>query len=69
MMSPDLVQVAGVAETLGVAKRTAAKYVDLPDFPQPVDNLPTGRVWRKADVERWGRKHLPRRTGRPPKAT
>jgi hypothetical protein len=50
-----------------VARRTAAKYVDLPGFPKPTYELPTGRVWRRGDVERWGRKNLPLRQGRPPR--
>jgi hypothetical protein len=66
-MGPDLVQLAGVAEALGVAKRTAAKYVDLAGFPAPVHDLPTGRVWRRVEVERWGRANLPLPQGRPPK--
>jgi hypothetical protein len=67
-MSPDeLAQLAEVARVLGVAKRTAAKYVDLPGFPEPLERLSTGRVWRRSDVAAWGRKHLPLRTGRPPK--
>lgn len=67
-MAPD--ELAGFTEvmaTLAVSKRTARKYVDRADFPAPVDRLATGRVWRRADVERWGRENLPLRTGRPPK--
>jgi hypothetical protein len=65
-VAPDeLAGVTEVAKILGVAKRTAAKYVDRPDFPKPLDVLSTGRVWRYADVERWGRENLPLRTGRP----
>ena len=68
-MAPDgLASVSEIAKILGVAKRTAAKYVDLPSFPEPVDTLATGRVWRRADVEQWGRDHLPLRPGRPPKS-
>lgn len=66
-MSPDeLAQLAEVAEVLGVSKRSAARYVDLPGFPAPIDTLSTGRVWVRAAVVKWGKKNLPLRTGRPP---
>jgi hypothetical protein len=67
-MSPnELASLSEVAAILGVPKRTAARYVDRPDFPAPADELEVGRIWRIADVEKWGRKTLPLRTGRPPK--
>jgi hypothetical protein len=67
-MSPDeLAQLAEVADLLGVAKRTAAKYVGLPGFPAPIEQLSTGRVWKRADVVKWGKRNLPLREGRPPK--
>jgi predicted DNA-binding transcriptional regulator AlpA len=68
-MSPrTLAGVTDVAEILDVPRRTAARYVDRDDFPKPVDHLPAGRVWRRADVERWGRERLPLPTGRPRKS-
>jgi predicted DNA-binding transcriptional regulator AlpA len=69
-MSPELAGLAEVAELLGIAKRTASKYVRRPDFPKPVDRLAAGPVWRRRDVERWAKATLPLpRTGRPPKRT
>ncbi len=67
-VSPD--ELAGFAEIMDVLKisrRTARKYVRRPDFPEPLDRLASGPVWRRTDVEAWGRKNLPLRTGRPPK--
>lgn len=65
---PDqLAQLAEVADILGVAKRTAARAVDRPDFPAPVDTLSTGRVWARSDVEEWARANPPRGRGRPAK--
>jgi hypothetical protein len=29
------------------------EYVTRPDFPQPIQQLAAGRVWRRKDVERW----------------
>jgi predicted DNA-binding transcriptional regulator AlpA len=66
-MSPeDLLGLAEVTEVLGVSRATAARYVDRADFPRP-ETLARGRVWRRRDVERWAKKNLPLRTGRPPK--
>jgi prophage regulatory protein len=67
-VAPDeLASLSEIAQLLGVPKRTAARYVDRPDFPEPIDVLAVGRVWRRADVTRWGKKHLPLRPGRPRK--
>ena len=63
----DLAGLAEIAELLGVHKRTAQKYIDRPDFPEPAGRLARGRVWLRADVERWGREHLPLPPGRPRK--
>jgi hypothetical protein len=41
--------------------------VDRDDFPEPVGRLAAGRVWFRADVERWGRETLPLPEGRPRK--
>ncbi len=34
------------------------------DFPTPVAELAVGRIWRRADVQKWVSSH-PRTTGRP----
>lgn len=59
-MSPD--ELAGpteIAEILGVHRRTAQRYITREDFPEPVGRLARGRVWKRDDVEEWGREHLP----------
>lgn len=67
-MSPDeVVGLTEIAKIFGVTKRTAVRYRELPDFPQPIARLSAGHIWRRADVETWGREHLPLRTGRPRK--
>jgi predicted DNA-binding transcriptional regulator AlpA len=66
-MPPELASLAEVAEILDVPKRTAARYVKREDFPEPVDRLAVGPIWRRTDVEQWGRDHLPLPTGRPRK--
>lgn len=63
---PDqLAQLAEVAEILGVSRATAARAVDRPGFPAPVERLSTGRVWARSDVEEWRRANPPRGRGRP----
>jgi prophage regulatory protein len=67
-VSPDeLAGVSEIAEMLGVSRPTAARYVEREGFPQPVERLARGRVWRRDEVESWGESHLPLRVGRPPK--
>lgn len=67
-MNPEkLAGLAEVAELLGVPKRTAARYTERADFPEPLGRLAAGPVWRRADIEAWGRKTLPLRSGRPRK--
>jgi prophage regulatory protein len=64
---PDLIGFGELADILGVSRATAGRYATRPDFPAPVGELASGRVWRKSDVERWAKKNPPRPPGRPPK--
>ncbi len=67
LMPPEqLASVKEVAEICGVSKRTAARYTNRDDFPEPIGELGVGRIWRRRDVERWAAKTLPLDTGRPP---
>lgn len=62
-----LAGIAEIAELFEVSKQTALKYAGRPDFPAPIDRLAAGPVWKRSDVERWGRTHRPPlRPGRPP---
>ena len=64
----DLAGLSEIAELLGVHKRTVQRYIDRDDFPQPLGRLAGGRVWRRDDIEAWGRTNLPLpRPGRPRK--
>jgi len=68
LVAPDeLAGVAEVAEICAVPKRTAIRYTQRPDFPEPLDRLASGPVWRREDVEAWAKRMLPLRTGRPRK--
>jgi excisionase family DNA binding protein len=67
---PDLVSVSEIAELLGVSVRTAHRLVNRNDFPAPLGETSSGRVWRLTAVERWARRppvELGRGRGRPPK--
>ena len=67
MPPEELVGFAELLTLLKVSRRTAAKYAKRADFPEPLDRLASGPVWRRDEVEAWGRQNLPLRTGRPPK--
>jgi predicted DNA-binding transcriptional regulator AlpA len=64
----QLAGLAEIAELFGVSKVTALKYARREDFPAPLDRLASGPVWRRADVEGWGKTHLPLQGGRPPRS-
>ena len=69
-VSPDqLAGVSEIAELLGVSRPSAARYVERDSFPKPVGALARGRVWLRADVERWAKANLPLKPGRPRKST
>jgi prophage regulatory protein len=61
----ELAGLAEVAKVCAVAKRTALSYTKRPDFPEPLDRLASGPVWRREDVEAWAKAHLPLPQGRP----
>jgi predicted DNA-binding transcriptional regulator AlpA len=67
-VSKRLVAMSEAAELLGMSKQGFAKLLDRsPDFPDPLDVLSIGRIWARADVEAWARKHG--RSVTPPAAT
>ncbi len=62
-ITPDVVGVSEAATILGWDRRRVATYVRRGAFPQPIAALASGRVWRREDVEAFGRDRL-RRKGR-----
>jgi predicted DNA-binding transcriptional regulator AlpA len=62
---PKLAGLAEVANLAGVSRARAGQLASHPDFPEPVQRLAMGPVWREDDV----RKFLatPRKAGRKPK--
>lgn len=64
----QLAGLAEIAERLRVSRSTAACYAERADFPAPSGRLGRGRIWRRREVEKWGRLRLPLpKPGRPPK--
>jgi hypothetical protein len=62
-ITPDVVGVSEAATILGWDRRRVATYVSRGAFPEPIAALASGRVWRREDVEAFGRDRL-RRKGR-----
>jgi len=54
-LTPELVGVSEAAALLGWDRRRVATYVRRGAFPMPVATLASGRVWRREDVEAFGR--------------
>ena len=52
----DLIDTAGVAELLGLASRSVVSVYRgrYPDFPTPVVEQGSCRLWLRSDVEAWG---------------
>jgi hypothetical protein len=66
---PTLAGVAEAAEVMGWDKRRVITYIDRGRFPEPVQSLASGRVWLRADVERyaaeWRSRHAMRDRRKP----
>ena len=53
-MSPaPILGISAIGRRLGLSRQRVHVLVERDDFPAPVHELPTGRVWRGSDVERW----------------
>ena len=61
----ELVGLTEVAEMLGLSRQRVHRITQThEDFPEPLGRLRAGLIWRKSDIERWGKK-----TGRLPKSS
>lgn len=65
MAESQFVGFTEIVKLFGVAESTVARYIRRPDFPLPVEQLARGSVWRRKDVQEWGRLNLPLPIGRP----
>jgi hypothetical protein len=54
-ITPEVVGVSEAATILGWDRRRVATYVSRGAFPEPIAALASGRVWRREDVEAFGR--------------
>lgn len=63
----ELAGLSEIAEMLGVTTRTVQRYMEREDFPEPLGVLAAGRVWLRADIDRWAKQTLPLPEGRPRK--
>lgn len=69
-MSSHLVGLSEIAMMLDVTKQRASQLVrDYQDFPAPVAELASGRIWETAAVEEWAKAHPVRSPGRPTSAS
>ena len=65
-MTSHLVGLSEIATMLGVSRQRAGQLVrDYEDFPAPVAELASGRIWETAAVEAWSNTHPVRPPGRP----
>ncbi len=65
-MTSHLVGLTEIAAMLGVSRQRASQIVrDYDDFPAPVAELASGRIWETAAVEAWAAAHPVRPPGRP----
>lgn len=55
----DLMGLKEIAELLDVSIQRAHQLAAANGFPEPLGETSAGRVWRRADVEKWAK-----RTGR-----
>jgi prophage regulatory protein len=52
----DLVGVTEIGRMLDISKQRAHQLAAEPGFPKPAATITAGRVWKRADVEKWARK-------------
>ena len=65
-MTSHLVGLSEIATMLCVSRQRVGQLVrDYDDFPAPVAELASGRVWETAAVEAWTNAHPARPPGRP----
>ncbi len=54
---PELVAAAEIAEMLELTRQRVYQIIASDEtFPEPIDELTVGRIWRRADIERWAKK-------------
>lgn len=51
----DLVGVAEIAQMFGVSRQYVDRLSKSEGFPVPRGEVKAGRIWERADIERWAR--------------
>ncbi|MFP5255595.1 MAG: hypothetical protein ACLGI8_07065 [Acidimicrobiia bacterium] len=51
----DLMGVTEIADLLSVSRQRADQLSRAEGFPEPIGEIAAGRIWERADVERWAR--------------
>ncbi len=51
----DLVGLTEIAEMLGVSPQRVDQLAATDAFPDPVAEIAAGRIWKRADIEKWAR--------------
>jgi hypothetical protein len=65
-MTSHLVGLTEIAAMFNVSRQRASQIArDYDDFPEPVAELASGRIWETAAVKAWAEAHRDRRPGRP----
>lgn len=60
-----MVGVPEIARILGVSRQRVYQLIDTyDDFPPPVATLAVGRIWARAAIEEWNRRHGERPSGK-----
>jgi len=52
-----LLGVSAIGRRLALSRQRVHVLAARDDFPRPVHDLETGRLWRASDIERWIAKH------------
>ena len=54
-MESELVGAAEIAALLGVSRQRVDQLSRHEDFPEPVAELASGRIWTRQSIEEWAR--------------
>lgn len=52
----ELVGLTEVATLVGISRQRVLQLIESdPDFPEPAAQMARGRVWKRADIEKWAK--------------
>lgn len=53
------VGLAEIADMLDTSRTQVNRWAEREDFPDPIERLRMGPIWRRSDIERWWKKFKP----------